>query len=409
MIKALIVVGGVAGPVAAMALRRAGFDAIVYEAHAQTSKDVGSYLAVATNGLDALRALNAHQPVMSAGFPTRYIVLLSGTGKRLGKVPIRGTLPDGSVSVTIKRARLHRALHQQATSHGIPIKFGKRLLDAETAPHVGIVARFEDGSQATGDLLIGRDGVHSITRRIIDPTAPTGRYVGLVNFGGYTRNLAVPVEQGVWHMVFGKRAFFGYVVDNTGGIVWFANVPRGEANRSESETTTTDQWKRHLFEMFTGDRSPAAKIIAAGELELAADNTYDLPSVPTWYRGPMIIIGDAAHAPRPHRDRVPPWLSRTPSSLRSACAICPGWRRRSQFTNDFVANESNESSLREHARAATRPPDQLAGIVRDFMLPFVQRSLLTGSTITTSSGTSPWFSTLTIRPSAVLQKLSDRA
>ena len=45
MIKALIVGGGVAGPVAAMALRRAGFDAIVYEAHAQTSKDVGSYLA----------------------------------------------------------------------------------------------------------------------------------------------------------------------------------------------------------------------------------------------------------------------------------------------------------------------------------------------------------------------------
>jgi FAD-dependent urate hydroxylase len=98
MIKALIVGGGVAGPVAAMALRRAGFDAIVYEAHAQTSKDVGSYLTVATNGLDALRALNAHQPVMSAGFPTRYIVLLSGTGKRLEKVPIRGTLPDGSVS-----------------------------------------------------------------------------------------------------------------------------------------------------------------------------------------------------------------------------------------------------------------------------------------------------------------------
>jgi hypothetical protein len=32
--------------------------------------------------------------------------------------------------------------------------------------------------------------VHSITRRIIDPTAPVGRYVGLVNFGGYTRDLA---------------------------------------------------------------------------------------------------------------------------------------------------------------------------------------------------------------------------
>jgi len=45
------------------------------------------------------------------------------------------------------------------------------------------------------------------------------------------------------------------------------------------------------------DHSRAAKVIAAGELHLAADNTHDLPSVPTWHREPIIIIGDAAHAP----------------------------------------------------------------------------------------------------------------
>ena len=30
-----------------------------------------------------------------------------------------------------------------------------------------------------------------------------------------------------------------------------------------------------------------------------ADNTYDLGHVPIWHRGPMVIIGDAAHAPSP--------------------------------------------------------------------------------------------------------------
>lgn len=34
-------------------------------------------------------------------------------------------------------------------------------------------------------------------------------------------------------------------------------------------------------------------------LELAGDNTFDLPQVAVWHRGPMIIIGDAAHAPAP--------------------------------------------------------------------------------------------------------------
>jgi 2-polyprenyl-6-methoxyphenol hydroxylase-like FAD-dependent oxidoreductase len=190
MIKALIIGSGVAGPVAAMALLRGGIEAAVYEAHIPSNKDVGSYLTVATNGLGALRALDAHKPVQSAGFSTSSIVLLNDAGVRLGRVPAGSALPDGTVSITIKRARLHRVLLEQATNSGIPFEFGKRLTSAEATPDGSVNARFEDGTHATGDLLIGCDGVHSITRRIIDPTAPVGRYVGLVNFGGYTRDLA---------------------------------------------------------------------------------------------------------------------------------------------------------------------------------------------------------------------------
>jgi 2-polyprenyl-6-methoxyphenol hydroxylase-like FAD-dependent oxidoreductase len=39
MRKALIIGGGVAGPVAAMSLQRAGLEAIVYEAHPQTTEE----------------------------------------------------------------------------------------------------------------------------------------------------------------------------------------------------------------------------------------------------------------------------------------------------------------------------------------------------------------------------------
>jgi 2-polyprenyl-6-methoxyphenol hydroxylase-like FAD-dependent oxidoreductase len=172
-------------------------------------------------------------------------------------------------------------------------------VDATTAPDRGVVARFDDGTQATGDLLIGADGVHSATRRIIDPTAPTGRYVGLVNFGGYTRQAAHGAQPGIWHMIFGRRAFFGYVVDPAGGTVWFANVPPAQVSRAERAATTAAQWRRQLIDLFADDHGPAVKLITAGQLELAADNTYDLPSVATWHKGPMIIVGDAAHAPAP--------------------------------------------------------------------------------------------------------------
>jgi len=80
MARVLIIGGGVAGPVTAMALQRAGIQAVVYEAHAPTTdEEVGSCLTVATNGIDALRAIDAHRPVLAAGFPTPTNLLYSST------------------------------------------------------------------------------------------------------------------------------------------------------------------------------------------------------------------------------------------------------------------------------------------------------------------------------------------
>jgi FAD-dependent urate hydroxylase len=301
MTRVLIVGGGVAGPVTAMALQRAGIDAVVYEAHAPTAteEEVGSYLTVATNGIDALRAIGADTPVLAAGFPTPTNLLLSGTGRQLGAVSNGGRLPDGTTAHTIKRARLYRALLQQAAARGIQVEYGKRLRDVGPTPGGGVLARFDDGTQAAGDVLVGADGIHSTTRRLIDPAAPAPRYVGLVNFGGYTHQAAPDAEPGTWYMIFGRRAFFGYTVDPTGGTVWFANVPRPAVSAAERAATSPEQWQRQLVGLFAADRGPAGDLIAAGTLELAGDNTHDLPQVPTWQRGPMVVIGDAAHAPSP--------------------------------------------------------------------------------------------------------------
>lgn len=186
--RALVVGAGVCGPVTAMALQRAGVDARVYEAHVPGAADAqaGSYLTVATNGLDALRAIDARQPVVEAGFPTNQTRLLSGTGKCLGTLPIGSTRNAHDQSITIKRAHLHRALHEEAVRRGVPIEFGRRLIAVDTSD-AGVCAAFEDGSRAVGDVLIGCDGVHSTTRRIVDARAPAPRYVGLVNSAGTRR------------------------------------------------------------------------------------------------------------------------------------------------------------------------------------------------------------------------------
>src|SRR5215217_3758118 len=299
MVKALIAGGGIAGPVTAMALQRAGIEGVVYEAHVPGAGEAGSYLTVATNGLDALRAVDADKPVPAAGFPTPTNVRLSGGGRRLGVVSNGGRLADGTVSHTIKRARLYRVLHDEAAARGIRTEYGKRLVGVQVDAGGGVTAAFDDDTRATGDLLVGADGVHSVTRRLLDPAAPGPRYVGLVNFGGYTPGAPDGGEPGAWHMIFGRRAFFGYVADPAGGTVWFANVPRPAVSPAERAATSAEQWQARLVELFAGDAGPASDLIAAGTLELAGDSTHDLPSVPTWHRGPMVIVGDAAYAPSP--------------------------------------------------------------------------------------------------------------
>jgi FAD-dependent urate hydroxylase len=377
MHRALIVGAGVAGPLTAMALQRAGIDAVVYEAYLPSTEEVGSYLTVAANGLDALRAVDADRPVLAAGFPTPTNVLWSGTGRRLGATSNGGMLPDGTFPHTVKRARLYRVLQQEASARGIPFEFGKRLRGAAANPDGGVVARFDDGSTATGDLLVGADGVHSVTRRLIDPAAPTGRYVGLVNFGGYTHDAAVATEPGEWHMVFGRRAFFGHVVDPTGGAVWFANVPRPAVGDAERQATTAEQWQRQLVELFASDRGPAAELIAAGELELVADNTHDLPQVPTWHRGPMVIIGDAAHAPSPTSGQGASMAAEDAVVLAKCLRDLPDVPQ-ALGAYEQLRRRRVERIVRQGARAGSaKTPGPVGRVLRDLLLPLVFRFLVT--------------------------------
>lgn len=300
MTTAIIIGGGIAGPATAIALQRAGIDATVHEAYPRPADTVGSVLTLATNGLDALRALDLQGVAPAAGFPTATNVLLDHRGRRLGVVSNGGQRPDGTVAHTVDRSRLYRGLHRAAHDRGIPIRFGQRLVDAEPLDGGGVVARFADGTSTTGDVLIGADGVHSAVRGLVDPAAPAPRYAGLLNFGGHTPGDGpAGAAPGTWYMTFGRRAFFGFVVAPTGGTSWFANLPRHETTADERATTSTAAWSRRLIEIFAGDHGPATDLIERGQLTFAGANTYDLPSVPTWRRGPMVIIGDAAHAPAP--------------------------------------------------------------------------------------------------------------
>jgi FAD-dependent urate hydroxylase len=299
--KALVIGGGVAGPAAAMALQKAGIEAVVYEAYATPADDVGVFLTVATNGIDALRTIDADKDVVATGFPTPKITLRNSAGRDLGGTNTGATLPDGTKSQTIRRADLYRILRDEALSRGIEIIGGKRLVDAEQTAD-GVRAIFEDGTDATGDILIGADGIDSTVRTIIDPRAPRPHYSGLINLGGYTEGVPVPTASCSYSMMFGKRAFFGYAVLPSREVWWYASLPHPKEPRNgELDAVDGLGWQRKLIGFFEHDSGPVVDLIkhTRNPESLRATPTRSVQNLATWHNDRMIIIGDAAHAPTP--------------------------------------------------------------------------------------------------------------
>lgn len=295
---AIVVGAGIAGPATAMALQMAGIEPVIYEAHPTGAEGIGVFLTLGSNGIEALRVLGADEGALAVGFPTPAITLRSFNGRHLGESRTGGTLPDGTTSQTMKRSDLYRVLHDEARRRGVRIEHGKRLVAAEQTGE-GVRAMFADGSVATGDVLIGCDGVHSTVRKLIDPRAPAPRYAGLITNGGYARGVPVDISPGSYEMIFGKRAFFGYALAPDGEVWWFANVPRRREPGRDELAADGAGWGPILLDLYAGDEGPAVDLIQATAEMTAMSPIHTIPHLPRWHRARAIVIGDAAHAPSP--------------------------------------------------------------------------------------------------------------
>jgi 2-polyprenyl-6-methoxyphenol hydroxylase-like FAD-dependent oxidoreductase len=289
---ALVIGGGVAGPVAALALRKAGIDATVYEAYPSTADGIGGSLAIAPNGLAALEIVGARKAIEDSGIAIPKSVMSFG-GKEV-ELPQLSGLPPMRL---VQRGDLYRALYDVAVAGGVRVEHGKRLVSFDDGAD-GVTARFADGTSATADVLVGADGVHSTVRKLIDPNAPGAGYTGLLSLESII-DRPVPRETGTMHFTFGKRAYYLYWRLPDGRTQFGANLPwERPMSLTEARAVPTEDWLRRLREAY-GDDDPGgdlvrhidpAKLIVTG-------STHIMPRVPHWHRGRAVLVGDAVHAP----------------------------------------------------------------------------------------------------------------
>ncbi|WP_017594039.1 FAD-dependent oxidoreductase [Nocardiopsis potens] len=295
--KVLIIGAGIAGPVTAAALGRAGIEAAVYEAHDGPAEHLGSFLNLAPNGLAVLRSLGMLGTVLeSAVCPSTAIEFANGSGRRLGRLEDGSTeLEEGLQTVLIMRGALQARLAEAAAAQGARLEYGKRLTGFERTGS-GVSAHFADGTRAEGDVLLGADGLHSPVRTAMDPGAPAPDYTGLLNFGGVAHGVRAATPPGTVRMVYGSRAFFGLQTAPGGAAYWFANLPHPEPPRGP-EAPGPEHWRALLLERFAGDLPEITEVLSASPVrDFTAHGTYDIASLPRWCDGPVGLLGDAAHA-----------------------------------------------------------------------------------------------------------------
>ncbi|MEU4833439.1 FAD-dependent monooxygenase [Streptosporangium sp. NPDC023615] len=363
--KVLVIGGGIAGPVTAMALQRAGLDVEVFEAYDRGSEGVGAFLTIAINGLEALRVLGLREQVASLGMDSPRMEIRNGRGKRLATL----TQP----SRTLKRSDLYRTLRDEAVRRGVRITYGKRLTDASITRD-GVRAVFADGGEARGDLLVGADGLRSRTRTLIDPGAPRARHVGLLNTGGFATGVTVPGEPGTSHFIFGRRCFFGYLIHPDGQVWWFANPPSPrEPTREELAAITPAQWRARLGELFRDDTGPMLDIIRATDDIPPAWNTYDFPSVPRWFNERMVIVGDAAHATSPSSGQGASMAIEDAVTLGRCLRDVPVTREAFAAFERLRRERVERVVAQGRRNGSGKAPGVAGAFVRDLVLPVIMR------------------------------------
>lgn len=291
--KVLVVGGGIGGLCAAIALRRKGIEVDLIELKAEwTVYGVG--IIQQSNVVREMAKLGVLDGYLDAAFAFEDVTINTTAGQQLVRIPgQRLAGPEYPANVGISRLALHQVLSETAIALGASVRLGLSV-QALTEAGEGVDVLFTDASRGRYDLVVGADGLFSKVRDLLFGDKYQPRFTGqsvwrynfprpaeidhLANFQGPAGNAGlVPLADNLMYM---------FVTSHEPGNPWM-----------DKDSLAAEMRKR--LSGFDGLIGELREQISDSSQVVYKPLEVVFVSEP-WYRGRVLLIGDAAHATTPH-------------------------------------------------------------------------------------------------------------
>ena len=297
-----IVGGGIGGLTLAMSLLQQSISVQIFEQDAEL-REIGAGVAIGGNATRLLRGLGVDlAPV--ANMPPDLEFRRWRDGELLWSHPI-GDWYRQEVGAPL--LTLHRATLQRLLAAAVPpgcIRLDHRLVGLYDEA-TGVRLEFENGDDIVASVVAGVDGVHSTARRYVcGDVAPS--YSGEIGFRGVipvekSQDLPNPASVHCWCGPGTHVVYYGLDRGELVNLLAVYQPPRLPAwTESSNRAPATRGQALRIFEGYSWDHR-ILDLVRNIEGDMSFWALVELPRLPRWSRGRVMLLGDAAHAPLPHQ------------------------------------------------------------------------------------------------------------
>lgn len=295
----VIIGAGIGGLTLALVLRERGIDAVLLERTAQL-REVGAAVALSANATHLFHRVGVYNALDEVSWPQTDLVFREGrTGETLGRTPVGRAYRErfGADYWGVHRADLQRVLSDAVGADRILLSHHVTGLREEDDR---VLLDLADGSRRSASIVVGADGARSMVRRWVvghDDAIYSGRsgFRGIVPTAQLSE---LPDPRAIQFWIGPTGHLLHYAMGSEGQDVNFLAVSR-EPQRWAAEEWVVPARDEEKFAPFAGWHPAVTQMLGAVEVT----QRWALmrrPPLSTWYRGRVVLLGDAAHALVPH-------------------------------------------------------------------------------------------------------------